>query len=160
MIIGDRPEDVSGRHSSPAGHPPGKPAPVPAVHTRPPGPVHPHRWHAPEPSGHDHISVHHDVLRDVGAAMLGRDIDDLEAAVRQLRQASQEFGSLPNWSTGMSFTGNVTAARDGFVTASGQVSDAHASAARKLQLAAESYDEAEHKNRHAAERGGSGHLRG
>lgn len=151
MIIGDRPEGAPGKH-------PPRPAPVPTVHTRPPGPVHPRRWVAPEPSGHDRIHVHHDVLRDVGAAMLGKDIDDLEAAVRQLRQASTEFGSLPNWSTGLSFTGNVAAAREGFVTASGQAGDAHASAARKLQLAAESYDEADRKSRHAAESGGAGGL--
>lgn len=145
MIIGDRHEDGPGKHSPSEG----KAAPEPAVHTRPPEPVHPRTWDIPHHGSHAReLTVHRDVLRQVGGAMLGRDMEELDEAVRRLRHAVQEFGSLQGWSTGTGFTSNVATAREGFITATGQAGQVHGSAAKKLMDTAGSYDEAEAKSQH------------
>lgn len=156
MIIGDSPRDDSlGQPAQPTGG--RQPTPPPKVRKGPPKPVRPHHWTVPHHDADaDRLSVHTSALREVGGAMMGQDLYDLDGAVRELRQASQEFGWLQGWSTGVSFSGNVSAAREGFIAATGQAGDAHASAAKKLEDTAGSYDEAEQKSRHSASRPHSG----
>lgn len=133
--------DASG--SSHAGRP--GPAPVPVIHHGPPPPKEPHAWRAPEVHAHGGFEVHHDVLREVGAALMGSDMDDLDYSLRQLRAWDQNLGSLPHWSTGSALAGNAHSARDGFLEAGGQATDAHYSAARKLMDSADAYDDAEQR---------------
>jgi hypothetical protein len=161
MIIGDSPRDDSlGQPAQPTGRQPTgskQPAPPPKVHKGPPKPVRPHTWNVPHHDADaDRLSVHTSALREVGGAMMGQDMYDLDGAVRDLGPASQGFGSLQGWSTGMSFYGNVSAAREGFIAATGQAGDAHASAAKKLEDTAGSYDEAEQQNKHSVNRSHSG----
>lgn len=124
----------------------------PTVHTRPPGPgdVHKPQWTAEIRQAKGHLKVNHHVLHEVAAA-IAADMKDLDEAVGRLRAASQRLGSLPLWSTGKQFSENLAAARDGFVTATGQASDAHGMAAKNLVDTASTYEgvEAEiHRNRH------------
>lgn len=149
--IGDDPKDHSVHHQH---RPPApRPDPVPAIHHGPPPPKEPHTWHAPHHVHYDGgFEVSHDVLRDVGAALMGPDMYDLDDALRQLRHSPQALGSLPQWSTGAGLAGNAHSARDGFLEAGGQVGDAHFSAARKLMDSVEAYEEAErHARRRARE---------
>lgn len=129
--------------SSKTGHP--GPAPAPVIHHGPPPPKDPHTWRAPEIHSDQGLEVHHDVLREVGAAMKGPDMYELDDALRQLRHSDQAPGSLPHWSTGAGLAGNAHSARDGFLDAGGQVGDAHFSAARKLMDSVEAYDDAEQR---------------
>lgn len=146
--IGDDPKDLSGHHQHQPPAP--RPDPVPKIHHGPPPPKVPHAWQAPHVHSHGGFEVHHDVLREVGAAMMGPDMYELDDALRQLRHSAQELGSLPQWSTGAGLAGNAHSARDGFLEAGGQVGDAHFSAARKLMDSVEAYEEAERDARRRA----------
>lgn len=81
--------------------------------------------------------------------MRGPDMYDLNDSLRTLRHSALALGSLPGWSTGSGFAGNVTAARDGFAAAAGQAGQVHGSAAKKLMDTADDYDEADAKSKHA-----------
>lgn len=148
MSSGDSNEERSDRSGKQQ-----EPDPVPEIHHGPPARKEPHKWPLHEHSGHGgHLHVHTNVLRQTGAAMRGPDMYELNDALRTLQHAAPDLGSLSEWSTGSGFTGNVTAAREGFSTAAGDAGQVNGSAAKKLMDTADDYDEVEATNTRAAHR--------
>jgi hypothetical protein len=124
----------------------------PAVHVSAPklDEVKENHWKKPVPSGKKFLHVSHDAL-PLTARKIRQDMDDLNEAITKLKSTYQKVGSLPLWSTGQQFSGNMQAALDGFVTATEQNRGAHDVTAQNLVDTAAHYEQAETTARRAAE---------
>jgi hypothetical protein len=133
-----------------------KNAPVPTIHTGPPGPVEAATWVAPDASSSGHITVHRDVLNSVARGMHS-DVAELDAALSKVKGASGGLSALARWSTGTGFSVNSANACHGFASVGAGLADTQTNAAKNLTDSASAYDEAEMTS-HQAIKGVGGQL--
>lgn len=138
-LIGDAKEFLTGANT----------APTPQISSRPPGPVQPEAWQAPDVSGQGHVVVHRDHLTSA-ADVLKAHLPEIREAISAIQQQYGSFDCLAKWPQGQQMCQNLLQMVDGFAQVSQQTHDAHADTASKLVASAGAYDDAETSNTQAA----------
>lgn len=123
--------------------------PTPQVTTKPPGPVQPKKFVAPDVSADGQVVVHHEHLT-TAADVLRAHLPELQSAVTQIQQYYGSFDCLNGWPQGEQMCQNLMSALDSFIQVGQQTHDAHADTSSKLKATARTYQDAETDSTQAA----------
>lgn len=130
-------------------------APTPQVNSKPPGPVEPKQWSAPDVNADGHITVHRDHLTQA-SDVLKAHLTDIRDAISQIQQQYGSFDCLQSWPQGQTMCQNLMSMVESFAQVTQDTHDAHAAAASNLAETASTYEQAETSNTKAAQSAGSG----